>query len=86
MIRTAIREARIVIEVAASAVRISLSDLEQMTMRPANNGRPARAKGIGLYLAKAMTEAAGGSLEARIPESGGIVLSAAIPVSPGAHP
>jgi len=86
MLRTAIREARIVIEVAASAVRISLSDLEQMTMRPANNGRPARAKGIGLYLAKAMTEAAGGSLEARIPESGGIVLSAAIPVSPGAHP
>ncbi len=76
---TSVRENRIAIEVEAPAAQISAADLEQMMANPRNSDRPPSAGRIGLFLARAMTEAAGGTLTARRSEPEGLYLCAEIP-------
>jgi signal transduction histidine kinase len=74
---------RIAIDIDAPGARIAAADLEQMMVNPRSSARPLNAGRIGLFLARSMTEAAGGSLLVRASQPTGIHLRAEIPC---AHP
>jgi signal transduction histidine kinase len=74
---------RIAIDIDAPGARIGAADLEQMMANPRSSARPLNAGRIGLFLARSMTEAAGGSLLVRASQPTGIHLRAEIPC---AHP
>jgi signal transduction histidine kinase len=76
-----VRDRRIAIEVNTPGARISAADLDQMTANPRTGGRPAGAGRVGLFLARAMTEAAGGALTARRSDPEGLYLCAEVPCS-----
>ena len=70
---------RVAIEVVAPDAKITGADLDQMMANPRSSGRPFNATKIGLYLARAMTEAAGGKLSVEASQPTGIRLRAEIP-------
>ena len=70
---------RITIEIEAPEARIAAADLDQMMVNPRSTGQPFNATKIGLYLARAMTEAAGGKLSVEASQPTGIRLRAEIP-------
>jgi len=70
---------RIAIEIEAPDAKIGAADLDQMMANPRSTGRPANAGKIGLFLARAMTEAAGGKLSVEASQPAGIRLRAEIP-------
>jgi signal transduction histidine kinase len=70
---------RIAIDVDAPGVKIAATDLEQMMANPRSSVRPLNAGRVGLFLARSMTEAAGGSLSARTSQPTGLHLRAEFP-------
>jgi len=70
---------RIAIDLDAPGAKITAVDLEQMLANPRSSSRPLQAGKIGLFLARSMTEAAGGSLSVRAAQPAGIHLHAEIP-------
>jgi signal transduction histidine kinase len=82
-LRTSLCGERIAIDIDAPGTRIGAADLEQMMANPRSSARPLNAGRIGLFLARSMTEAAGGSLLVHASQPTGIHLRAEIPC---AHP
>jgi signal transduction histidine kinase len=78
-LRTSVCGEQIAIEIDAPGARITGADLEQMMANPRGSARPLNAGRIGLFLARSMTEAAGGSLLVRSLKPSGIHLRAEIP-------
>ncbi len=70
---------RIAIEVDAPGARISAADLDKMMVNPRTSGRAPGAGKIGLFLARSIAEAAGGTLAIRTSNPTGINLRAEIP-------
>jgi signal transduction histidine kinase len=79
VMRSSAREGRIAIELDAPGAKISARELEQLTTNPRTAERPPGAGKVGLYLARAMTEAAGGSLLVKTSEPTGIYIRAEFP-------
>jgi signal transduction histidine kinase len=84
-LRTSLSGERIAIDIDAPGARISAAELEQMMTNPRGSARPLNAGRIGLFLARSMTEAAGGSLLVRSLEPTGIHLRAEIPCAHGSR-
>jgi signal transduction histidine kinase len=70
---------RVAIEVFAPGAAIMPADLDHMIADPRSTGRPLNAGKSGLFLARAMTEAAGGKLSVEASQPAGIRLRAEIP-------
>src|SRR5262249_38099709 len=82
-LRTSVCGERIAIDIDAPGAKITGADLDQLMANPRASARPLNAGRIGLFLARSMTEAAGGSLMVRSLKPTGIHLRAEIPC---AHP
>jgi signal transduction histidine kinase len=81
LIRAGVQDETILIEVTDSGPSLSRPQQEALFQRPNRNGDRGAARGIGLYVARAMAEAAGGRAEARRPEGQqGLTLVAEIPL------
>ena len=81
-LRTSLCGERIAIDIDAPGAKLTEAELEQMMANPRTSARPLNAGRIGLFLARSMTEAAGGSLLARSLKPTGIHLRAEIPCVP----
>jgi len=81
-----VRNERIAIEINAPGAEITPADLNQMMANPRSGGRPPSAGKVGLFLARAMTEAAGGTLTVRASETNGLYLVAELPCSKASPP
>ena len=81
-LRTSLCGERIAIDIEAPGARITEAELEQMMANPRTSARPLNAGRIGLFLARSMTEAAGGNLSVRSLKPTGIHLRAEIPCAP----
>lgn len=81
-LRTSLCGERIAIDIDAPGAKITEAELEQMMANPRTSARPLNAGRIGLFLARSMTEAAGGSLLVRCLKPTGIHLHAEIPRTP----
>jgi len=84
-LRTSLCGERIAIDIDAPGAKILAAELEQMMANPRSSARPPNAGRIGLFLARSMTEAAGGSLLVRSLEPTGIHLRAEIPCAHGSR-
>jgi signal transduction histidine kinase len=84
-LRTSRYGERIAIDIEAPGAKISAAELEQMMANPRTSARPLNAGRIGLFLARSMTEAAGGSLLAHSLKPTGIHLRAEIPCAPASR-
>jgi signal transduction histidine kinase len=78
-LKTSVCGDRIAIEIDAPGVTIAAADLDQMLINPRSTERPTNAGKIGLFLARAMSEAAGGTLSVQASQPSGIRLRAEIP-------
>lgn len=77
----------IVVEVTDGARSLSPAEMEELFLRPEENGSrgAARGLGLGLFLARAMAEAAGGRVDAGFAEGRrGLTITAELPLE--AHP
>ncbi len=75
------RNESIVVEVSDSGPPLSPAELEALFERPDKNGDRAALRGLGLYIARAMAEAAGGRVEARFAnDRRGLTLVAELPL------
>jgi signal transduction histidine kinase len=78
----AARDGKIRIEVRAPRASVSTEELQRLFERPIGEGRKSGARGLGLYLARAMAEAAGGSVEAVCEPPRGLSFTAKLPLAP----
>jgi signal transduction histidine kinase len=84
-LRAALRNDAIAIEVTDSGPALSQEQLDALFERPKRNGDRSAARGLGLYLARAMAEAAGGRTGASFADGRrGLTLLAEFPLA--AHP
>jgi signal transduction histidine kinase len=72
---------RAVLAVEAPSAKVEQKVLNLMLARPAEHGRTGGARGIGLYLVRAMAEAAGGRIVAHAGDSGGLSIAVELPLS-----
>ena len=80
-LRAWLRDNVIVVEVSDSGPSVSAAQRAALFQRPNKNGDHGAARGIGLYIARAMAEAAGGRTDARCSEgSRGLTLVAEFPL------
>lgn len=77
-IRCAQNDGRIAIEVLDDGPPLSDSELRAL-LSPGPNGATSRAVGLGLYIARVMTESAGGKLEVRRVEPDRVALRVELP-------
>jgi signal transduction histidine kinase len=81
-LRAGVRNDAIAIEVADSGPALSQEHLDALFQRPNRNGDSSAAHGLGLYLARAMAEAAGGRTGARFAAGRrGLILVAEFPLA-----
>ncbi len=80
LLHTATRGRWIVIDVTDNGAMLTASEVQQLFERP-KDSRGGMARGLGLYLARTMAEAAGGGLEERI-GARGLTLIAELPIDP----
>ncbi len=78
--RTAVRSRWIVIDVTDNGPSLTPEELNALLERPVRDGRMGAARGLGLYIARAMAEAVGGRVEARYAGGRGITLIAELPL------
>ncbi len=78
-ITTSVRDGRIAIEIEAPSASIAAADLEQMMANPRGRSHSPGAGKIGLFLARAMTEAADGAFTVDLANPAGLRLRAEIP-------
>jgi signal transduction histidine kinase len=80
-LRAGVRNDAIAIEVTDSGPTLSQAQLEALFLRPNRNGDRSAARGLGLYIARAMAEAAGGRTHARFADGRrGLTLVAEFPI------
>jgi len=80
-LRAGERNGAIAIEVTDSGPTLSQEQLDALFERPNRNGDRSAARGLGLYIARAMTEAAGGRAGARFADGRrGLTLVAEFPL------
>ena len=80
--RAAMRNEAIVVEVTDNGPPLSRAELDSLFKRPNKNGDRGTARALGLYIARAMAEAAGGHTEARYAEDRrGLTLIAEFPIA-----
>jgi len=80
-LRAGERNGAIAIEVTDSGPTLSQEQLDALFERPNRNGDRSAARGLGLYVARAMTEAAGGRAGARFADGRrGLTLVAEFPL------
>ncbi len=80
IVRTSLRSRWIVIEVTDDGSLPTPDELATLFEPPSADGRKGRARGLGLYIARAMAQAAGGRVEARYAGARGITLSAELTI------
>ena len=81
VLRARMRNESIAIEVTDSGPPLSPAEMEALFERPDKNGDRGAARGLGLYIARAMAEAAGGRVEARFADGRrGLTLAAELPL------
>ncbi|MDO8435003.1 MAG: HAMP domain-containing sensor histidine kinase [Candidatus Binatus sp.] len=80
VLRTALRGRWIVVEVTDDGPSPTPDELATLFDAPSSDGRRGRARGLGLYIARAMARAAGGRIEARYAGARGITLTAELPI------
>jgi signal transduction histidine kinase len=89
VLRARMRNESIVVEVTDSGPALSSADMEALFERPNKDGDRGAVRGLGLYIARAMAEAAGGRVEARFADGRrGLTLIAELPLEaqpPKAH-
>ena len=79
--RAAMRSEAIVVEVTDNGPPLSQAELDSLFKRPNRNGDRGTARALGLYIARAMAEAAGGRVEARFADGRrGLTLTAELPL------
>jgi len=80
-LRAGVRKGVIAIEVTDSGPSLSQEQLDALFQRPNRNGDRGAARGLGLYIARAMAEAVGGRTEARFADGRrGLTLVAEFPL------
>ena len=80
-LRAGVRNESIAIEVTDSGPLLSPAEREALFQRPNRNGDRSAARGLGLFIARAMAEAAGGRTEALSAEGRrGLTLVAEFPI------
>ncbi|HKN13503.1 MAG TPA: HAMP domain-containing sensor histidine kinase [Candidatus Binatus sp.] len=80
-LRAGVRNEMLAVEVTDSGPMLSQEQLEALFQRPNRNGDRGAARGLGLYIARAMAEAAGGRTEARFADGRrGLTLVAEFPL------
>lgn len=80
-LRAGVRNQYIAVEVTDSGPALSPAERESLFQRPNQNGDRGTARALGLYIARAMAEAAGGRTEARSAEGRrGLTLVAEFPL------
>ena len=80
-LRAGVRNDEIAIEVTDSGPSLSQEQLDALFQRPNQNGNRSAARGLGLYIACAMAEAAGGRSHARFADGRrGLTLVAEFPI------
>jgi signal transduction histidine kinase len=80
-LRAGERKGVIAVEVTDSGPTISQEQLDALFQRPNRNGDRGAARGLGLYIARAMAEAVGGRTEARFADGRrGLTLVAEFPL------
>jgi signal transduction histidine kinase len=81
VLRARMRNESIAVEVTDSGPPLSPAEMEALFERPDKNGDRGAARGLGLYIARAMAEAAGGRVEARFADGRrGLTLGAEFPL------
>ena len=81
LLRAGMRNDAIAVEVSDSGPSLSPPEMEALFERPNKNGNRTAARGLGLYVARAMAEAAGGRVEARFTDGRrGLTLVAEFPL------
>ena len=85
ILRAGVRNESIAVEVTDNGPSLSIAERAALFQRPDQNGGSGTARALGLYIARAMAEAAGGRTEARFAEGRrGVTLVAEFPL--GAQP
>jgi signal transduction histidine kinase len=80
-LRAGVRNDAIAIEVTDTGPTLSQEQLEALFQRPNRNGDRSAARGLGLYIARAMAEAAGGRTHARFADGRrGLTLVVEFPI------
>ena len=80
-LRAGVRNDAIAIEVTDSGPTLSQAQLDALFQRPNRNGNRSAARGLGLYIARTMAEAAGGRTDARFADGRrGLTLVAEFPI------
>jgi len=81
LLRAGMRNDAIAVEVSDSGPSLSPPEMEALFERPNKNGNRTAARGLGLYVARAMAEATGGRVEARFTDGRrGLTLVAEFPL------
>ncbi len=79
VLRTAVRSRWIIIDVSDNGPSLTPVELKSLFDRPNRDGSSGTARGLGLYIARAMAEAVGGRVEARYSGGRGLTLIAELP-------
>ena len=86
-LRAAIHDGKLKMEVTAPCQEIASAELATLLAGPDRSGHTSGAHALGLFIARAMAEAAGGSVTANFDRAAGLTLRAEIPIGePGAAP
>jgi K+-sensing histidine kinase KdpD len=81
VLRARMRNESIAVEVTDSGAALSPAEMEALFERPDKNGDRGAVRGLGLYIARAMAEAAGGRVQARFADGRrGLTLVAELPL------
>jgi signal transduction histidine kinase len=81
VLRARMRNESIAVEVTDSGAALSSAEMEALFERPDKNGDRGVVHGLGLYIARAMAEAAGGRVQARFADGRrGLTLVAELPL------
>jgi signal transduction histidine kinase len=80
-LRAAVHDRKLKMEVNAQCPNVSAADLAALLAGPDRSGHGGGSASLGLFIARAMAESAGGSVEASFERASGITLRAAIPIA-----
>lgn len=80
-LRAAVHDRKLKMEVNAQCPSVAPADLAALLAGPDRSGRRAGSASLGLFIARAMAESAGGSVEANFERATGLTLRAAIPIA-----